>query len=248
MTLSQSMFSRLRTACSLIKPSQFALAWRSCALCGFQLQVRLCRDEIGVRCMRCGASAITQSFVEVLRQHCGDLSRFDACELSAAGPLVHWLDPRVASLACSEFFEDVAPGSMRDAIVCQDVQALTYANASFDLFTSTEVFEHVADDAAGFAEIFRVLRSGGLHVFCVPLNPNAATVERTAMRDGQRVQIMPAEYHADRYRGRKVFCYRNYGIDILDRLRHAGFADAAIHRPNPGLFGYVRPIVVARKA
>ncbi|MEO8803454.1 MAG: methyltransferase domain-containing protein [Rudaea sp.] len=241
------MSSRLRIAFSLIKPTQIALAWQSCALCEFKLQVRLCRDEIGARCLRCGASAITQSFVDVLRRHVDDFSQFDACELSAAGPLVQWLRPRVASLACSEYFEDVERGRVRDGVACQDVQAMTYVDACFDLFTSTEVFEHVADDAAGFGEIFRVLRAGGLYVFCVPINLHAATVERTAIRDGKRVRTMPAEYHADRYRGRNVFCYRNYGIDILDRLRNAGFADAAVHVPRRELFGYARQIIVARK-
>ena len=161
---------------------------------------------------------------------------------------MRWLQPRVASLACSEYFPEVARGSVRDGIACEDVQSLTYNDARFDLCTSTEVFEHVADDSAGFAEIFRVLRHGGRHVLCVPLDPDAATVERTAMRDGTRVQTMPAEYHADRYRGRNVFCYRNYGIDILDRLGDAGFVDAAIHYPTFDLFVYARPIVVARKA
>ncbi|HET8942509.1 MAG TPA: class I SAM-dependent methyltransferase [Rudaea sp.] len=241
------MPSRLHTALTLLKPTQVALAWQACTLCGFKLQVRLCRDEIGARCGRCGASVITQSFVEVLRKQCGDFSNLNACELSAAGPLVNWLRARVRSLTCSEFFDDVKPGSLRDGIACQDVQSLTYADASFDLFTSTEVFEHVADDAAGFAEIFRVLRRGGWHVMCVPLNPDTITVERTALNDGQRVSILPDEYHADRYRGRNVFCYRNYGNDILDRLRNAGFAHAAIHHPNLRLFGYTRPIIVARK-
>lgn len=241
------MPSRLHTALTLLKPTQFALAWQACTLCGFKLQVRLCHDEIGVRCGRCGASVITQSFVDVLRQHCGDFSQLDTCELSAAGPLVNWLRPRVRSLTCSEFFDDVEAGSVHDGIQCQNVQSLTYADASFDLFTSTEVFEHVADDAAGFAEIFRVLRHGGRHVLCVPLNPDALTVERTVLRSSQRVPILPNEYHADRYRGRNVLCYRNYGIDILDRLRSAGFAQAAIHHPNWRLFGYTRPIIVARK-
>ena len=231
------MPSRLQTALSVLKPTQIALAWQACPLCGCRVQVRLCRDEIGARCLRCGASAITQAFVDVLQRQCGELSQLDACELSAAGPLVNWLRPRVRSLACSEFFEDAKPGSMHAGIACQDVQSLTYADASFDLFTSTEVFEHVADDRTGFAEIFRVLRHGGWHVLCVPLNPDAVSVERTALRDGKRVPILPDEYHADRYRGRQVLCYRNYGIDILDRLRAAGFAKAAIEYPRRALFG-----------
>ena len=44
-----------------------------------------------------------------------------------------------------------------------------YGDASFDLCTSTEVFEHMPDDLNGFSEIRRVLRPGGRFVFTVLL-------------------------------------------------------------------------------
>lgn len=242
------VLSRLRTAIDLFKPGECALARERCALCECRWQIRLRRDEIAVRCLRCGASAITQSLVEVLTRALGDLSHCDVYELSAAGTLVAWLRARAGTLHTSEFFDDVVPGAQRDGIVCQDVERLTFADACFDVCTCTEVFEHVADDAAGFREILRVLRPGGWFVFTVPLNVNGRTQERTAWRDGRRVRLLPAEYHADRFRGAHVFCYRNYGVDILDRLREAGFASADLAYPRRAQFGFARPVVIARKA
>ena len=68
----------------------------------------------------------------------------------------------------SQYWPDVAPGATRDGVRCEDVTRLTFDDASLDLFITQDVFEHVLDAADGFAEIARVLRPGGLHVFTVP--------------------------------------------------------------------------------
>ena len=130
----------------------------------------------------------------------------------------------------SELFDDVVPGGFRDGVQCQDAQRLTYGDAAFDLVTSTEVFEHVPDDRRAFAEIYRVLRPGGSLVFTVPLMDAPATLQRARSENGAIVHLVEPEYHGDRLRGRrKVLAFRTYGLDILDRLRAAGF-EAALER------------------
>ena len=116
---------------------------------------------------------------------------------------------------------------------CQDVQGLTFDDATFDLCTSTEVFEHVPDDRKGFSEIRRVLRPGGRFVFTVPLTQAAKTVERARLVDGKLQHLLEPEYHGDVIRGQgKVLCFRNYGRDILDRLRDSGFSAARFENPD----------------
>jgi SAM-dependent methyltransferase len=123
----------------------------------------------------------------------------------------------------SELFDDVEPGRFHGRVQCQDVQCLTYNDRSFDLVTSTEVFEHVPDDRRAFREIHRVLRPGGVLVFTVPLMDDASTLERARLDHGTIVHLTEPEYHGDRLRGRgRVLAFRTYGLDILDRLRTAG--------------------------
>jgi SAM-dependent methyltransferase len=165
--------------------------------------------------------------------------------MSAQGPLVAFLRRHAARLTTSELLDGVEPGGSRDGVLCQNVERLTFAGASFDLCTSSEVFEHVEDDAAGFREVHRVLRPGGRFIFTVPLPDSAETVERMAVRNGQRVALLPRMYHADRYRGATVLVQRDYGRDIVERLRQAGFTDARIERPAQPLFGHARPVIVA---
>lgn len=240
-------WSRLLRLLRTIRPAELGLVSAACSVCAFPLIVRLARSEAGVRCPRCGASAVTQSLAAALQAQVSGLERCAAYEMSARGPLVEFLRRRCASLAVSELLDGVASGDSRDGVQCQDVQRLTFADASFDLCTSTEVFEHVEDDGAGFREVCRVLRPGGFFLFTVPLFDAAQTVERMAWQNGERVALLPREYHADRYRGAVILVQRDYGRDIVERLRAAGFVQAQILPPPPGLFGHGRPVVLAQR-
>ena len=53
-------------------------------------------------------------------------------------------------------------------ITVGDVEALTYADNSFDIITMTEVLEHLLDFNKALSEIHRVLKSGGILIVSVP--------------------------------------------------------------------------------
>ncbi|HSX61524.1 MAG TPA: methyltransferase domain-containing protein [Tahibacter sp.] len=239
--------SRVLRLLQTLRPSELALARERCAACDWPWLVRLARNELGVRCPRCGASAVTQSLAATVRAELPALAQAEAYEMSARGPLVGFLRRRCATLTTSELLDGVAAGETRDGVLCQNVERLTFDDARFDLCTSSEVFEHVEDDAAGFREVRRVLRPGGRFVFTVPLCDAAQTVERFARRGGERVAVLPPAFHADRYRGATILVQRDYGRDIVDRLRAAGFDDARIVHPAATLFGHARPVVVAAR-
>lgn len=229
----------------MIEWRALAVSRSTCALCGGSWQVRLAASDVGVRCLRCAATPIIQSMVAVLSELPIRWPEVDACELSAEGSLVDWLRARTRSLATSEFHAGVASGTWVDGIRNEDVESLSYAGASFDLATSTEVFEHVDDDRRGFAEIRRVLRPGGWWVFTVPLFDAESTAERY-VRDGEQWRpLLDEQFHADR-RGQRVPVRRDYGRDIVDRLRAAGFAEARVVVPSRAWAGQRRPVVVAR--
>jgi SAM-dependent methyltransferase len=145
-------------------------------------------------------------------------------ELSSTGALFAYLRRRWPDLYFSEYYGDVPPGERKNGIPCQDIRCLRLPDASFDLVTSTEVFEHVPDDRRGFSEVYRVLKPGGYKVFSVPLSMEGRTRERAVLESGGVKHLLEPEYHSDRIRGRgTVLAYRTYGSDIVDRLRDAGF-------------------------
>lgn len=225
----QEIIYRIRYSLSIVQPAALAIGRFQCPLCDGRLLLRLSRDPIGVRCLRCAASAITLSMLSTLLAARPGFRGERVYELSSRGPLHGFLRREVADFTFSEYFDGVAPGAFRDGVQCQDIQRLTHPDASFDLVTSTEVFEHVADDRRGFAEIRRVLRPGGAFIFTVPLEDADRTVERAVVRDGAVQHLLAPAYHDDRIRGKgAVLVFRDYGRDIVARLREAGFAMARI--------------------
>jgi SAM-dependent methyltransferase len=197
----------------------------TCNLCGFPI-LRLHPGLAGLRCLRC-LSTFRHRAVGAVLQRLGVGPQAHVYELSSRGALCRHLRRRFARVTVSELFDDVPAGEFRNAVQCQDVQRLTYADGAFDLVTSTEVFEHVPDDSRAFAEIHRVLRPGGFLVFTVPLMDAVTTLERARLDHGAIVHLVEPEYHGDRLRGRgRVLAFRTYGRDVLDRLRAAGFEPA----------------------
>src|SRR3546814_1756319 len=89
----------------------------------------------------CAASAVHLSIGWALCTQVAELDARDAYELSSRGPLVAHLVRHARSLLLSEYFDGIAPGSVHHGVRCEDVQALSFADASFDLITHTEVLE-----------------------------------------------------------------------------------------------------------
>ena len=232
-----TFLQKICNAWSLLRFRELTCTGDYCPRCGVTLIIKLADQSISVRCIRCGASAIHLSIMQALNEVCPDIFRFDVYEMSSRGPLFTYLRRHAGSLVFSEYYDDVAPGAFRNGIQCQDVMRLTYPDASFDLCTSTEVFEHVADDRRGFREMCRVLRPGGRFVFTVPLTDVEKTVERAVMVDGEIHHLLPPEYHGDSIRGQnRVLCFRNYGRDILQRLSDADFRDTWLVPADPILW------------
>ena len=247
----RQLLKKIRTTisvyASLIEPSQLGSMKIPCPLCNFPFIIRLAKGEMGLRCPRCRASVVHMSMAHILKANFDSLSEYSVYELSSRGPLVNYLNRSCKSLTVSEFWPDISPGQWRNGIQCQNVERLTFSDESFDLCTSTEVFEHVVDDHIGFCEIRRVLRSGGIFVFSVPLRVNARTLERAKLIDGEIFHIEEPEYHDDLLRGAgKVLAYRTYGFDITEKLLAAGFSTAIIDTSAKEHFGGLgRPLIIA---
>lgn len=243
------MWREIKTASRLLKWNQLGMLKGHCPICGTTLFVKLRNEEMAIRCVQCRASSVTISFVNVLKHVVPDLRLKHVYELSSRGPLVGYLAKSAGKLTVSEYFDDVPAGQFKGNVQCQDVQDLTYQNDMFDVCTSVEVFEHVADDARGFREVYRVLKPGGLFLFTVPNLEKYETVERAILVNGQIQHLLPPEYHGDRIRGQHaVLCYRNYGMDILERLALAGFNNTKmIQAEDPTGWGFARKVLIGYK-
>lgn len=122
-----------------------------------------------------------------------------------------------------------APGAIVDGIRHEDALGLSFADESVDLTLSTDVLEHVPDIGPALREAARVTKPGGAFIFSIPFHDTAETTFKRAelQADGSLVHHRPPEYHGNPTlpdEGSLVFY--DYGWDLLDQLRDAGFEDA----------------------
>ena len=89
------------------------------------------------------------------------------------------------------------------------------ASGSFDIAIACDVLEHVEDDHAALAELYRVLRPGGTAILTVPqFDDERPTLEDSAIVSPQdRERVYGQSDHV-----------RNYGADFGDRVGAAGFS------------------------
>ena len=103
-------------------------------------------------------------------------------------------------IVCSEYLDGVKSGDRKNGILCEDFENLSFGDASFDLVISEDVFEHLKDFRRGFAEVYRALKKGGAHIFCVPFHFGTLTQPLYEFRNGSAIPLGPIEYHGDSVR------------------------------------------------
>jgi hypothetical protein len=137
--------------------------------------------------------------------------------LSGAGSLLHFA-PEAALAAhlrrragLSYVTGDIQPG-LGD--ITLDIIDLDLPDQAFDGIICSHVLEHVPDDTAAMAELYRVLRPGGWCVVMVPLEPS---LDET---DEDPSIIDPEERRRRFWQEDHV---RLYGHDLIERLRAPGF-------------------------
>lgn len=136
-------------------------------------------------------------------------------------------------LSLSEYLEGASQEHLGSHVVHQDLEALGYADGSFDVVITNEVFEHVEHLPQALAEIARVLKPGGRLVATCPLALGQQASIVKARRSGETGAIEffgEPDYHGDPIRPEEgAVVFQIPGWELLDQLKQAGFADAAFH-------------------
>lgn len=100
-----------------------------------------------------------------------------------------------------------------------DIEAMPFADESFDLLIANHVLEHVDDDLRALTEIGRVLKPGGAAILQTPYS---AVLQRTWSDPGivserARLQAYGQEDHV-----------RLFGRDIFDRFASSGLCPCVV--------------------
>ena len=101
--------------------------------------------------------------------------------------------------------------------------------STIDLFITQDVLEHVLEPDRAMAEIARVLRPGGAHVYTVPIEHGRQTLVR-AVRSGTGIEhLLPPEYHGGPDDLERSLVVREWGDDIVEFIAaHGGLTTEVI--------------------
>jgi len=142
--------------------------------------------------------------------------------------IIHECLKNLPDYHCSEYFDDVMPGGLnKNGILCQDLQKLTFSDNSFDLVITQDVFEHIQEPEKAFAEIHRVLKPGGYHIFTIPYHEGKKTLRRITIEDGKKVFNFSPVYHGDPLRQQGALVYTDFGEDFVTMLESESFVTDA---------------------
>lgn len=125
--------------------------------------------------------------------------------------------PPVRNLLWAMGEEGQAPSGTGYLCLQGDALRLPFPDAAFDRVVTSEVMEHVSDDRAALAELFRITAPGGMVAVTVP-----------SWMPEKVCWALSAEYHAPLVAGGHVRIYTL--AELQARMREAGFSPVGHHR------------------
>jgi len=166
-------------------------------------------------CERCGTIPRQRAVVEVLNLF---RPNWRTLTIHESSPSMRFFAEQARGYSCSFFFDDVPVGKTRKGQRCENLEQLTFDDDIFDVFITQDVLEHVFRPDRALAEIMRVLRPGGLHVFTTPKHQHLPTsVPRCRMVDGRVEHLQEPQYHGSPIGDGRALVTWDFGAD-LDQL------------------------------
>lgn len=127
------------------------------------------------------------------------------------------LEPEL--FVCSEYFgAEHRSGDVVGGVRHEDLQRTSFADATFDIVLTFEVFEHIPDAAAAEREVARILKAGGIYCFTVPFMPESEHDLVLAELDeaGEIKHHAEPQYHGDPVRPEEgILVYRLFSYHDL---------------------------------
>ncbi|MCC6006119.1 MAG: methyltransferase domain-containing protein [Rhodobacteraceae bacterium] len=175
----------------------------------------------GLLCCACGSLPRERAFLRALELLCPGWRGLDLHECAPAGrALSRRLAAECPGYVPSQLFRDIPRGSTAAGPRCEDLEALTFPDASLDLHCHLDVMEHVNRPDRAMAEMARTLRPGGLVLFTTPVHAHLATSRRRAILFPDGVEhLAPPEIHGNPVDPAGALVTFHYGQDLPDLIR-----------------------------
>lgn len=182
-----------------------------------------------LRCHRCGLCSRLRKVAGYVKE-ARRADQRDIYLYEQTTPFFSWMRATFpdANVMGSEYLGDnLAGGSSINGVRHEDARSLSFADASFDVVVSCDVFEHVPDIHSTLSEAVRVLRPGGSLIMTIPFySLEETTVQRATLEHDELIHHLPPQYHGNPISPEGSLVFFDYGWDFLSTCRDAGFRDA----------------------
>ena len=202
------------------------------------------------RCIRCNSSSRGRALTQTLIETVPDWKQKTILEFAPHGAVSGMLETGCSDYHGSVFLPDVALGSEVNGRLNQDLRALTLADESYDIVISQDVLEHVFEPEKAFAELGRILKPGGVHIFTVPFNKHDQTRPRAVLNGEQVQHLLEPEYHGDPVNPSGTLVVTNWGHDICDLIFEVSGMQTTYNSPQIeelGIIGGNLEVFVSRR-
>lgn len=179
------------------------------------LHLRMNESDEFYICLRCKANIRYDKLAECINE-LGDLSDKVIVEFDTRSPLYNKLK-KYDNYTRTFFNPEIEWGHVqKDGTRCEDITAMTFDNESVDLMISSDVLEHVTDVEKAFSECERVLKSGGKHIFTIPMY-DGDTRRRAIVENGEIKHLLPEHYHCDPSGNGFILAFYDFGMDLAEK-------------------------------
>lgn len=186
-------------------------------------------DEL-IICIHCRANLRYEMIAEYIRESYNKLDQMEVLELDRASPLRVMLSQ--AKRYTRSFYDpSVTRGAISsDGAQMEDATNFTFPDRSFDLVVSSDVFEHIPDLEGAFAEVQRVLKPGGAHIFSVPSHEKTKKLAEIVGGEIHHI-VVPPEYHGDNNASGGILAFWHIGPDLTNFIDLKGVRLVTVKGP-----------------
>lgn len=154
-----------------------------------------------LRCVTCGSVPRERAFARVLM---GMRPKWRDLAIHESSPVMRGMSKRLkrecSGYVASQFSEEFPFGQVHPQAGWrnENLEAQTFADETFDVVASLDVFEHLFHPGRAAREIARTLRPGGLCILTVPVvHPWGEIRRRAEIRNGEVHHLLPEQYHGN---------------------------------------------------
>lgn len=199
-------------------------------------------------CVVCRSIPRQRALVHLLNQLRPD---WKILHIHESSPSLWFFRDHCSNYSFSYYFDDITPGTSRHGARCENLEQLTFPDQTFDLVITQDVLEHLFEPDRALAEISRVLRPGGMHIFTTPRHKDLLQSRpRARFENGCVLHTLEAIYHGNPISTEGSLVTWDYGVNFIELAEHwSGYQTSVyvLHDRRLGLDGEFMDVFVTVK-